>query len=176
MNVAQRCAVLPLTAQGVLRATSVVHRDPAKAAILEKLGAIDIPPDSPPLQAALAESATRLVTDISTIMPGGTRAARVVTGILQCARLDSVVILPLRIAQRASGVVMLGRDMDSPRFTNTDIAIIDELARRLAAGLAETFAREHTVAETLQRALLPDAPPRSWAWTWPCGTCPPLTG
>src|SRR5262249_47595443 len=38
--------------------------------------------------------------------------------------------------------------------------VVEELVRRLAAGLAnvETFAREHTVAETLQHALLPDAP------------------
>ena len=39
--------------------------------------------------------------------------------------------------------------------------MINEIDRRLAAGWAnvETFAREHTVAETLQRALMPDAPP-----------------
>jgi PAS domain S-box-containing protein len=161
-TLADCCVVLPLTTQGGLRATSVVHRDPAKAAILEQLRAIDIPPDSPLLQAALTQSATRLVTDISAIMPGGTRAARTVTGILQRASLDSLVILPLRNAQRTSGVVMLGRDSDSPRFTDPDVGVIEELGRRLATGIAnvETFAREHTVAETLQRALLPDAPPQ----------------
>ena len=38
---------------------------------------------------------------------------------------------------------------------------MEELARRLASGLAtvENFAREHSVAETLQHALLPDSPP-----------------
>jgi PAS domain S-box-containing protein len=161
-TLADCCAVLPLTARGVLRATSVVHRDPARAAILEELRAIDIPPDSPLLQATLTQSATQLVTDISAIRPAGNRAARKVAGILQRAHLESVVVLPLRIAQRTSGAVMLGRDHDSPGFTETDIAVIDELARRLAAGLAnvETFAREHTVAETLQRALLPDVPPQ----------------
>jgi serine phosphatase RsbU (regulator of sigma subunit) len=41
------------------------------------------------------------------------------------------------------------------------VAVIEEVDRRLAAGWAnlEAFAREHTVAETLQHALLPGAPP-----------------
>ena len=57
--------------------------------------------------------------------------------------------------------MVLGRDDGRPRFTDTDVAVIEELDRRLAAGWAnvEAFAREHTVAETLQHALLPDAPP-----------------
>ncbi|HEY6790723.1 MAG TPA: SpoIIE family protein phosphatase, partial [Trebonia sp.] len=161
-TLADSCVVLPLTDQGVLRATSVVHRDPAKAAILEELRAIDIPPDSPVLQAAVTQATSQLVTDVSAIMPGRTRAAREVTGILQRARLESVVVIPLRIAERTSGAVVLGRDNDSPRFTETDVAVIEELSRRLAAGLAnmDAFAREHTVAETLQRALLPAAPPQ----------------
>ncbi len=52
--------------------------------------------------------------------------------------------------------------MAGPPFTEADVAVIEELSRRLAAGWAtvEAFAREHTVAETLQRALLPDALPR----------------
>ena len=39
---------------------------------------------------------------------------------------------------------------------------MEELGRRLAVGLAntDTFAREHAIAETLQRSLLPDALPR----------------
>lgn len=108
---------------------------------------------------ALTQSATRLVTDISAIMPGGTRAARVVTGILQRARLDSVVILPLRIPQRASGVVMLGCDNDRPRFTDPEVGVIDELSRRLAAGLGnvETFALEQRCTNAAVCELLPDA-------------------
>ena len=41
------------------------------------------------------------------------------------------------------------------------MAVVEELSRRLAAGLAntDTFTREHAIAETLQRSLLPDALP-----------------
>ena len=40
--------------------------------------------------------------------------------------------------------------------------MIEELGRRLAVGLAntDTFAREHAIAETLQRSLLPEALPQ----------------
>ena len=49
-----------------------------------------------------------------------------------------------------------------PPFTETDVSVVEELGRRLAVGLAnsDTFAREHAIAETLQRSLLPDALPQ----------------
>jgi PAS domain S-box-containing protein len=43
------------------------------------------------------------------------------------------------------------------QFAETDVQVIEELSRRLAAGLAnaDAFAREHAIAEALQRSLLP---------------------
>jgi PAS domain S-box-containing protein len=159
---ADSCVVLLLTAQGMLRADSVAHRDPARTAILEELRAIDIPPDGSPLREALTQATTQLVTDVSAMMPGRARPAREVTGILQRVRLESAVVVPYLIGQRPVGTAVLGRDDGRPRFTETDVAVIEELNRRMAAGWAnaETFAREHTVAETLQHALLPDALPQ----------------
>ena len=74
----------------------------------------------------------------------------------------SAVVMPLLIGQRAAGVAVLGRDDGRPRFTETDVAVIEELDRRLAAGWAnvETFAREHTVAETLQLPCCRTCPPK----------------
>jgi serine/threonine-protein kinase RsbW len=157
---ADSCAVLLLTDQGLLRAAAVVHRDPDKAAILEELRAIDILPDGP-LRAALTQASTQLVPDVGAMVPGEARAAREVTGILQRVRPESVVVMPLLIGERPTGVAVLGRDEGRSRFTDTDVAVIQELARRMAAGWAnvEAFARERTVAETLQHALLPDTPP-----------------
>ncbi|MCW2935386.1 MAG: putative sensor protein [Actinomycetia bacterium] len=161
-TLADSYTALLLTDRGRLRATSVVHRDPARTAILQELRAVDIPPDSPPLHAALTRAATQLVTDVSAIMPGWTRAARAVTDILKRVQLESMVVLPMLIGQRTAGVVVLGRDHGRPRFTEADVAVIEELDRRLAIGMAnvEAFAREHTVAETLQHALMPDATPQ----------------
>jgi serine phosphatase RsbU (regulator of sigma subunit) len=58
-------------------------------------------------------------------------------------------------------VLALARDAERPGFTDTDIAVVEEFARRLADGLAaaDTFAREHAIAETLQRSVLPGTLP-----------------
>jgi serine phosphatase RsbU (regulator of sigma subunit) len=139
----------------------VVHRDPAKAAILEELRAIDIPLHGA-MQAAHTQARTQIVAGVSAMMPGGGRVAAEVTDILQRACPESMVVMPLLIGRRPAGVAVLGRDDGRPRFSDTDVAVIEELARRIDAGWAnvETFAREHTIAETLQLALLPDAPPK----------------
>jgi len=161
-TVADSSTVFLLTEEGSLRAASVTHRDPAKAAILQGLRAIDIPTDGPLLRATLTQSTTQIVTDVATVAPGLTSGARAATDILKRVNLESMVIMPVLMGERTTGVGVLGRDDDRPRFTETDVALIEEINHRVAAGWAnvETFAREHTVAETLQHALLPDALPR----------------
>jgi PAS domain S-box-containing protein len=158
-TMADSCTVLLPADQGMLRVAAVAHRDPARAVILRELRAIDIPPNGPLSDAALTQASTQLVTDVSAVLPGWARAAPEVADILQRVRLQSMVVMPM---QRGAGAVVLGRDEGRPRFTDTDVAVIEELYRRLAAGWAnvEAFAREHTVAETLQHALMPDAPPQ----------------
>ncbi len=159
---ADLCVVFLPTAHGMLRAASVVHRDPARAAVLEGLREVEIPPAGPLIpQVAFAQAATRLVDDISARLPEWTKAAPKMAQILKRVRHDSAIGTPLLIGQRPVGVLVLGRGDGRPRFAESDMPVITELSRRLATGLAnvETFAREHTVAETLQHALLPDVPP-----------------
>ena len=76
-------------------------------------------------------------------------------------RPDTVLAAPLMVQGRPAGVLTLGRDADRPGFTENDVEVAEEFARRLADAMAnaETLAREHTIAETLQRAVLPDAFP-----------------
>jgi PAS domain S-box-containing protein len=157
---ADSCLVLQPTAQGMLRAASVVHRDPAKAAILQELRAIDMP-NGPLLQAALTQATTQIVTDASVMMFVTCHTPREVTDILRRVPPRSMVVMPMLIGRRTAGVTVLGRDDGRPPFTEADVPVLEELSRRMAIGMAnvETFAREHTVAETLQRALMPHAPP-----------------
>ena len=74
----------------------------------------------------------------------------------------SAIATPLLAAQGSLGVIVLGRSAGRARFTETDVQMVEELGRRLAVGLANTdaFAREHAIAETLQRSLLPDTLPQ----------------
>ena len=68
---------------------------------------------------------------------------------------------PLTAGARPLGVLALGRGSERPCFTETDIAVVEELGRHMAVGLAnaDTSARDHTIAETLQRSVLPDLLP-----------------
>src|ERR1700733_13141819 len=76
-------------------------------------------------------------------------------------RPDTVLAAPLIGEGRPAGVLTLARDADRPGFTENDVEVAEEFARRLADAMAnaETLAREDTIAEPLQRAVLPDAFP-----------------
>lgn len=66
---------------------------------------------------------------------------------------ESAIAMPLLTVQRRLGVVVPGRGGGRPRFTETDMAVITELSRRLAAGLAnvETSQRLREVNAELSR-------------------------
>ena len=75
---------------------------------------------------------------------------------------SSAIATPLQGGQGPLGVIVLSRGARRPPFTAADVSVVEELGRRLGVGLdnADTFTREHAIAETLQRSLLPDALPQ----------------
>jgi hypothetical protein len=75
----------------------------------------------------------------------------------------SGVIVPLRIRDRVLGVLGIASDDPTRLYTQFDVTTALELGRRGAIALenAQSFAREHRVATTLQRALLPASLPSS---------------
>ncbi|KOV92820.1 SpoIIE family protein phosphatase/ATP-binding protein [Streptomyces sp. NRRL B-3648] len=75
--------------------------------------------------------------------------------------LRSLVTVPLRARNVALGVVNFYRTADSPAFEPEDLAFAEELAVRAAVAIdnARRFTREHAMAVTLQRSLLPRGQP-----------------
>jgi serine phosphatase RsbU (regulator of sigma subunit)/PAS domain-containing protein/anti-sigma regulatory factor (Ser/Thr protein kinase) len=75
--------------------------------------------------------------------------------------LRSLVTVPLRARNVALGVASFYRTADSPSFEPEDLAFAEELAVRAAVALdnARRFTREHAMAVTLQRSLLPRGQP-----------------
>lgn len=159
---ADYCVAFRPTEDGQLRASKVAHRDPARAETLMGLREHPFPASGPLLsQAAYTTGTTQLASEFSAGTPAWAAAAPEVMKIESQARTASALAVPLLADQHPLGVLVLGRGESRARFVETDAAVVEELGRRLAAGLAnaETFAREHTVAEALQHALLPDVPP-----------------
>jgi PAS domain S-box-containing protein len=161
-TLADYCVAFEPTADGKLSATKLTHRDPAREEALRLLREHPIPAMGPLIsQRAYSTATTRLAREFNARTPRWTDAAPGLVGVVDQVNPTSALAVPLVVGEQPLGVLLLGRGEGRPLFTETDVALVEELARRLAAGLAnaETFAREHTVAETLQHALLPAALP-----------------
>jgi PAS domain S-box-containing protein len=159
---ADHCVVYQPAADGTLRATSLAHRDPARAPVLAEFRQHNIPPAGPmSVQAAYSTGTSQLLRDAKARLSQWHDLAPGLVDVLARLEADSVLSTPLLVDERPVGVLALARDADRPGFTSTDIAVIEEFARRLADALAtaDTFAREHTIAETLQRSVLPGTLP-----------------
>jgi PAS domain S-box-containing protein len=159
---ADGCVVFLPSADGRLLATALGHADPARAETLAGLRSHPIAPAGPLLsQRAFSTGTTQLAPDVSSEMPAWASAEPDAIGVVKLMSPRSAISMPLLAGQAPLGVIALYRGAGRPPFTETDVSVIEELGRRLAAGLAnaDTFAREHAIAETLQRSLLPDALP-----------------
>ncbi|MEF9915516.1 SpoIIE family protein phosphatase [Streptomyces sp. P5-A9] len=71
--------------------------------------------------------------------------------------LPSLVTVPLRARGAVLGMVHFWRTANAPAFEEDDLSFAEELAARAAVALdnARRFTREHAMAVTLQRSLLP---------------------
>jgi serine/threonine-protein kinase RsbW len=161
-TLADHCVVYLPAADGTLHATSLAHSDPARAPVLAEFRRYKIPPVGPmSIQLAYSTGTSQLLRDAKAQLPRWHDLAPDLAELLVRLRADCVLSTPLLVDERPVGVLALARDAERPGFTDTDIAVVEEFARRLADGLAaaDTFAREHAIAETLQRSVLPGALP-----------------
>ncbi|MEU6218267.1 SpoIIE family protein phosphatase [Streptomyces sp. NPDC047022] len=83
---------------------------------------------------------------------------------LECG-LHSLVTVPLQARNVPLGVANFYRTVDSPVFEPEDLDFAEELAARAAVAIdnARRFTREHAMAVTLQRSLLPRGQPEQEA-------------
>ncbi|MFG3367710.1 SpoIIE family protein phosphatase [Streptomyces sp. NPDC090032] len=71
--------------------------------------------------------------------------------------IHSLITVPLRARGVVLGMVNFWRGAGTPAFEEEDIAVAEELGARAAVAIdnARRYSREHTMAVTLQRSLLP---------------------
>ena len=162
-TLADFAAVFVPTREGALRLAAGEGLDgPSAQVLLDLVGHRLGWDEAPSLQRALQTGQSRLITDLGSHLtdllpqldPTARAAAERLAG-------DSLVAAPLSVGTRRLGVLALGRLESRTTFAESDVPVVEELGRRLAVGLtnAEAFAREHGVAETLQRSVLPDTLP-----------------
>jgi PAS domain S-box-containing protein len=162
-SLADYCVVFLPAGDGELRASALTHTDPGQARTLAALREHPIPASGPLItQRAYTTSTTLLGSDLASELPAWAAAAPVMAEILGSLQPCSALAAPLVAGRQTLGVMLFGRGRERPPFASTDTEVVEEIARRLAQGLANasTFAREHMIAETLQRSILPDTLPR----------------
>jgi PAS domain S-box-containing protein len=161
-SMADYCMVYLPGRNGTLEAASIAHREADRTVAFTDLREHATPAlGGQTVKAAYATGTSHLVHD------GAARLARrpdlspPVRDILARLRPADLLVAPLIAGQRPLGVLAAGRGAGRPGFIRTDVKVLEELARRMAVGLAnaDISARDHTVAETLQRSVLPDILP-----------------
>lgn len=161
-SLADYCLVFLPTRDGALQASSIAHRDPAG-----KIAFVDLRDEPVPsfgqltIKAAYAAGTSTLLRDVAAQLARRDEPNPLVRDVWSRLKPENALVTPLMAGQRAMGVLTLGRSGSRPSFTDADVAVVEELGRRMAVGLAnaDTFARDHTVAETLQHSVLPDTLP-----------------
>ncbi|WP_030756625.1 MULTISPECIES: SpoIIE family protein phosphatase/ATP-binding protein [unclassified Streptomyces] len=79
--------------------------------------------------------------------------------------IHSLIVVPLRARGVVLGMVGYWRGQDSPPFDEEDVSFVEELTARAALSVdnARRYTREHDMAVTLQRSLLPRGVPEQSA-------------
>jgi PAS domain S-box-containing protein len=161
-SLADYCLVFLPTRDGALQASSLAHRDPAG-----EIAYVDLRDEPVPsfgqltVQAAYAAGTSTLIRDVAAQLARRGEPNPLVRDVWTRLKPEKALVTPLMAGQRAMGVLTIGRSASRLAFTEADVAVVEELGRRMAVGLAnaDTFARDHTVAETLQHSVLPDSLP-----------------
>jgi PAS domain S-box-containing protein len=163
-SLADFCVVFLPADDGTLRATSAAYRRPGLAPAVVFA---DLRNQAGP---ALAQREVVAAYTTGTSQVVHTPVGRVIQhddvrppirDLMGALNPETVLITPLMGGQRPQGVLVVGRSADRPAFAPADVAVVEELARQTAVGLANAAAsaRDHSIAETLQRSVLPDALP-----------------
>lgn len=161
-SLADFCIVFLPAGQERLRAAAFSNRHPGCAPAFTGVREQPIAATSPiAAQVAYRTGTAQLVPDVTVDSASWAESEPALAEVLTGPHARSVLAVPLTAVTQRLGVIVMGRDADRPPFADRDIAMAEELSRRLATALAhaDAFTRDHEVAETLARSLLPETLP-----------------
>jgi serine phosphatase RsbU (regulator of sigma subunit) len=151
-ELADACTVRELGADGSVRRVAARHTDAVDRRALDRLDASADPAASPIIHGHLEAGRSLLLRGVDDSSSSGEDGH---------PRLESAMIVPLVSGDALVGALSLMTVEGGRRYSEADVALVDEVARRAALAVqnAKLFAERSTVAATLQRALLPPALP-----------------
>jgi serine phosphatase RsbU (regulator of sigma subunit) len=156
-------------AHGFVRAVAVAHVDPEKVAFARRIGErypsrVDDPTGVAQL---LRDGRPQVVNDIPPEMLAAVARDDEHLELLRGVGLQAGLSVPMTAGGKIIGALSLISAESARRFTDADVALAEEIARR--AGTAVENARLYTershIARTLQTSLLPRTLPNMPGWT-----------
>jgi PAS domain S-box-containing protein len=162
-SLADFCGVDLVDDLGRLVRVAAAHRDSGPESIAERLR--DLEPTSPNpetlaarvMRTAESELLSNVTeTDLKAVARNESHLA-----VLMEMGIRSLMIVPMRVPARAIGVMTLGTVESGPRLRADDVELAEQLARRAAVAVenARLQTKLMSIAETVQRSLLPRALP-----------------
>ena len=146
---------------GAVRGAAHRHRDGHREG-LEQFTSLHVMhlPETSPSRRSMATARPVLLADVTDEVleqavphPGAREAFRRLGGV-------SVMTVPMVARRRTLGAMALVASSPERRFDQDDVDLVEDLARRAALTMdnVRLYQQEHTVADTLQRSLLPELP------------------
>ena len=165
---ADYCSIDLLTTRGVLQRVAAAHRDPERRQLAAELGSlrdVALDPDHP-VRRVLSTGNSELYREVGDELIVAAARDQHHLELLRELGSRSILIVPLRVAARAIGVLTLATDVSGRRLDRDDLQLAEQLGRRAAVAVDNsrlaTTLRE--VAETLQQGLLPAPVPDIPGW------------
>jgi serine phosphatase RsbU (regulator of sigma subunit) len=160
--------LVELVSGGVREHAVVAHIDPAGRALAAQLRALEPahPTEGSAIGRVLATGESELIFEVSDEYLRRVAVSDEQLRILRELSIRSAAVVPMAVGGRAIGAMSFFTSTSGRRFTEADLALAEQLARRAAVAVENS--RLHTtlseVADTLQRSLLPHELPDVPGW------------
>jgi serine phosphatase RsbU (regulator of sigma subunit) len=157
------CAADLIVSDGRVERVGVVHHDP-EVEVSDLVGLLPPVPATPsgPLSRALRGAGTELLSQAEVPPVEAASDLFNAANLKMFARLggQTLIVAPLKVRGRVLGALTAVRGPDRPPLEEADLALVEDLAHRIALALdnARLYAETQSIAERLQRSLLPELP------------------
>jgi PAS domain S-box-containing protein len=162
-QIADWCAVDLMGEAREIERVAVHHGDPGKLALAKRLNEAYGPAADEPLgvPGVIRTGESRIFTDIRSDALAAYARDEVHLKLLRAIGATAVIIVPIVGATRAIGAITLVTSESIRRLTPADVALAERLGRRAGTAVenARLYNERTRIAETLQRALLPESLP-----------------
>ncbi|MGH8987978.1 MAG: SpoIIE family protein phosphatase [Acidimicrobiales bacterium] len=154
------CLIDVVDANGNLRRMAAHHRDPARQAMVDLLERHYSPETggAHPVNEVITSGQSRWATEMPDDFLRDTTRDEHHLSLVSTLGFSSYMSVPLIAGTTVLGAVTLVSAGSGRRFSESDLALAENLASQVAAvvGNARAYDVEHRIAHTLQRSLLPD--------------------